>query len=68
MCSPSAISASEPNSAPPTISAIIMTVQSAITAQVRRSARFVILAQEHVVVRRKLKQLLGVGHGVPHFR
>src|SRR4029077_7582890 len=37
MCRPSATSAIEPNSRPPTISATIMTVQSAITAQVRRS-------------------------------
>ena len=38
MCKPSAMRASDPNSAPPMISATIMIVQSAITAQVRRSA------------------------------
>jgi hypothetical protein len=38
MCKPSAINASEPNRAPPMISAIIMMVQRMITAQVRRSA------------------------------
>src|ERR1700677_28604 len=37
MCSPSATSAIEPKTRPPTISATIMTLQSAITAQVRRS-------------------------------
>src|SRR5580692_4596824 len=37
MCKPSATSAIEPNSRPPMISATIMTAQSAITAQVRRS-------------------------------
>src|SRR5665213_475285 len=39
ICSPSAISAIEPKSAPPTISAAIMQPQSAITPQVRRSLR-----------------------------
>src|SRR5277367_4667064 len=37
MCRPSAMSAIEPNSQPPTISAAIMAAQSQITAQVRRS-------------------------------
>src|SRR5215469_84974 len=39
MCSPSATSAIEPNNKPPTISAIIMKLHSAITVQVRRSLR-----------------------------
>src|SRR5579871_5037015 len=39
MCRPSAMSAIEPNSRPPTISATIMALASAITAQVRRSLR-----------------------------
>ena len=38
ICKPSATSAIEPNRKPQTISAIIMTVQSTITIQVRRSA------------------------------
>jgi len=39
MCRPSAMSATEPNQMPPTISAIIMRVQSTMTAQVLRSLR-----------------------------
>src|SRR5215469_891553 len=39
MCRPSAISAMEPQSIPPTISAVIIVTQSATTAQLRRSFR-----------------------------
>lgn len=37
MCRPSAINASEPKRPPPTISTIIITLQSAITVQILRS-------------------------------
>lgn len=39
MCSPSATSASEPNSVPPTISAIIIAVHKPMTIHVFRSLR-----------------------------
>jgi hypothetical protein len=39
MCRPSAISATEPNQTPPTISAAIIAVQTVMTAQVFRSLR-----------------------------